>query len=106
MKMPRDIGPVHFVGIGGAGMSGKPSSTIAFEKRWNALLSRSKQDFVDAIAEQEAAVEGRYFRLVRRDEDAVEPCLLCHACGIRRFGVGSQRQGGLFRTTGCCPEPW
>ena len=22
MKMPRDIGPVHFVGIGGIGMSG------------------------------------------------------------------------------------
>ncbi len=22
MKMPRDIGPIHFVGIGGIGMSG------------------------------------------------------------------------------------
>lgn len=25
-------------------MSGKPSSTIAFEKRWNPLLSKSRED--------------------------------------------------------------
>ena len=30
-------------------MSGKPSSTIAFEKRWNALLSASKEDFISAV---------------------------------------------------------
>ena len=32
-------------------MSGKPSSTIAFEKRWNALLGKSREDFVTALAD-------------------------------------------------------
>jgi hydroxyacylglutathione hydrolase len=37
-----EIYPAHFAGSAcGAGMSGKPSSTIAFEKRWNPLLSKS-----------------------------------------------------------------
>lgn len=30
---------------------GKPSSTIAFEKRWNPLLSKSRDEFVDALAD-------------------------------------------------------
>ena len=39
-----EIFPGHFAGSAcGAGMSGKPSSTIAFEKRWNTLLSRSNR---------------------------------------------------------------
>ncbi len=41
MTLPDDIEiyPGHFSGsLCGAGMSGKPSSTIAFEKRWNAML--------------------------------------------------------------------
>ncbi len=32
-------------------MSGKPSSTIAFEKRWNPLLSAGREAFIDAICE-------------------------------------------------------
>ena len=32
-------------------MSGKPSSTIGFEKRWNPMLSRSKEAFVAALAD-------------------------------------------------------
>ena len=35
----------------GAGLSGKPSSTIAFEKRWNPLLSRSRAEFVAEIVD-------------------------------------------------------
>jgi hydroxyacylglutathione hydrolase len=35
----------------GAGMSGKPSSTIAFEKRWNPLLSKSRTEFVAALSD-------------------------------------------------------
>ena len=31
-------------------MSGKPSSTIAFERRWNPLLSCAKGEFVEALA--------------------------------------------------------
>jgi hypothetical protein len=32
-------------------MSGKPSSTIAFEKRWNPLLSKTREDFMDALSD-------------------------------------------------------
>jgi hypothetical protein len=32
-------------------MSGKPSSTIAFEKRWNPLLAKSRVEFIDALAD-------------------------------------------------------
>jgi hypothetical protein len=35
----------------GAGMSGKPSSTLSFEKRWNPLLSTSREEFVDALCD-------------------------------------------------------
>ena len=45
-----EVYPGHFSGsLCGAGMSGKPSSTIAFEKRWNPLLSQSREEFIDAI---------------------------------------------------------
>jgi len=43
--------PGHFSGsMCGAGMSGKPSSTIAFEKRNSPLLSKTREDFVDALS--------------------------------------------------------
>lgn len=54
LTLPDDLEvfPAHFAGsVCGAGMSGKPSSTIAFEKRWNPLLSRSKEEFVAALAD-------------------------------------------------------
>jgi glyoxylase-like metal-dependent hydrolase (beta-lactamase superfamily II) len=54
LTLPDDLEvfPAHFAGsMCGAGMSGKPSSTIAFEKRWNPLLSRSKDEFVAALAD-------------------------------------------------------
>jgi hydroxyacylglutathione hydrolase len=45
-----EVYPGHFSGsLCGAGMSGKPSSTIAFEKRWNPLLSKSREEFIEAI---------------------------------------------------------
>lgn len=47
-----EIYPGHFSGsLCGAGMSGKPSSTIAFEKRFNPLLSMEREAFMDALAE-------------------------------------------------------
>jgi hydroxyacylglutathione hydrolase len=47
-----EIYPAHFAGSAcGAGMSGKPSSTIAFEKRWSPLLSCSRAEFIDALAD-------------------------------------------------------
>lgn len=46
-----EVYPAHFAGSAcGAGMSGKPSSTIAFEKRWNPLLSKSRAEFVEALS--------------------------------------------------------
>jgi len=47
-----EVFPGHFAGSAcGAGLSGKPSSTIAFEKRWNALLSRSTTEFVESLVD-------------------------------------------------------
>jgi hydroxyacylglutathione hydrolase len=47
-----EIYPGHFAGSAcGAGMSGKPSSTIAFEKRWNPLLSKPREEFIDALCD-------------------------------------------------------
>jgi glyoxylase-like metal-dependent hydrolase (beta-lactamase superfamily II) len=45
-----EVYPGHFSGSAcGAGMSGKPSSTIAFEKRWNPMLSLDRDAFVEAL---------------------------------------------------------
>jgi glyoxylase-like metal-dependent hydrolase (beta-lactamase superfamily II) len=47
-----EVYPGHFAGSAcGAGMSGKPSSTIAFEKRNNPLLSKSREAFIEAISD-------------------------------------------------------
>ena len=54
MTLPGDleIYPGHFSGsVCGAGMSGKPSSTLAFEKRFNPLLSASRDEFIDTLAD-------------------------------------------------------
>jgi hydroxyacylglutathione hydrolase len=54
LTLPDDVEvyPAHFAGSAcGVGMSGKPSSTIAFEKRWNALLSTPREAFIDALTD-------------------------------------------------------
>jgi hydroxyacylglutathione hydrolase len=45
-----EIYPAHFSGSAcGKGLSGKPSSTLAFEKRFNHFLSMDEGDFVQTI---------------------------------------------------------
>jgi glyoxylase-like metal-dependent hydrolase (beta-lactamase superfamily II) len=47
-----EIFPGHFSGsLCGTGLSGKPSSTIAFEKRWNPMLALPREAFVEALAD-------------------------------------------------------
>jgi hypothetical protein len=53
-------------------MSGKPSSTIAFEKRWNPVLSLPRDAFIAALAEvppKPADME----RILRTNRGALEP---------------------------------
>ena len=54
LALPDDleIYPGHFSGsLCGAGLSGKPSSTIAFERRWNPMLSLDRESFIAALAD-------------------------------------------------------
>jgi hydroxyacylglutathione hydrolase len=50
LKDDVEVFPAHFGGSAcGVGLSGKPSSTIGFEKRWNKTLTASREDFVAEI---------------------------------------------------------
>jgi len=52
LTLPGDleIYPGHFSGsLCGVGLSGKPTSTIAFERRWNPMLSLDRDAFIDAV---------------------------------------------------------
>jgi glyoxylase-like metal-dependent hydrolase (beta-lactamase superfamily II) len=47
-----EIYPGHFAGSScGSGMSGKPSSTIGYEKRWNPMLSLERSAFIDRLSD-------------------------------------------------------
>jgi hydroxyacylglutathione hydrolase len=48
-----EIYPGHTSGSAcGAGISGKPASTLAFEQRWNPLLSMERAGFIDALTQE------------------------------------------------------
>ena len=54
LKLPNEVEiyPGHQAGSAcGAGISGKPGSTIGFEKRWNPLLALDRAAFVAALTE-------------------------------------------------------
>ena len=54
LALPDDVEvyPGHFSGsVCGTGLSGKPSSTMAFEKRWNPMLSLGREEFVEAASD-------------------------------------------------------
>lgn len=45
-----ELYPGHTSGsVCGAGISGKPGSTLGYEKRWNPLLNMEREAFVDAV---------------------------------------------------------
>lgn len=53
LTLPDDleIYPGHFAGsVCGAGLSGKPTSTLGFERRWNPMLSLDREALVEALA--------------------------------------------------------
>ena len=55
LTLPDDleIFPGHQAGsVCGAGLSGKPSSTLGFEKRWNPVLTMDKAAFVDYLTRE------------------------------------------------------
>jgi hydroxyacylglutathione hydrolase len=46
-----EVYPAHFSGSAcGAGLSGKPMTTLGFEKRWNPVLALGAGPFVDAVS--------------------------------------------------------
>lgn len=48
-----EIYPGHTSGsVCGAGMSGKPGSTVGFERRWNPMLNMTKDEFVAALTKE------------------------------------------------------
>ena len=54
LTLPGDleIYPGHFSGsLCGAGLSGKPSSTVAFERRWNPMLGLAREAFIAALVD-------------------------------------------------------
>jgi hydroxyacylglutathione hydrolase len=54
LTLPDDVEiyPGHFSGsMCGTGLSGKPSSTIAFERRWNSMLRLDRDAFIERLAD-------------------------------------------------------
>lgn len=48
-----EIYPGHQAGSAcSAGLSGKPASTLGFEKRWNPMLSMDRQIFIEALTKE------------------------------------------------------
>lgn len=55
LTLPNEVElyPGHVAGsVCGAGLSGKPASTLGFEKRWNPMLSLARDTFVEALTRE------------------------------------------------------
>ncbi len=71
-----EIYPGHQAGSAcGAGLSGKPASTIGFEKRFNPMLSMSREAFVDALTADIAPPPADMARIVEANLRGVVPDL-------------------------------
>jgi len=54
LTLPDDLElyPGHFSGsVCGVGLSGKPMSTIGFERKWNPMLAKDQHGFIEALAD-------------------------------------------------------
>jgi hydroxyacylglutathione hydrolase len=61
-----EVYPAHFAGSAcGAGMNGKPMSTIGFERRWNALLGLPQEEFVRRVTEGIPAKPAEMMEVIR-----------------------------------------
>lgn len=61
-----EIFPGHQAGSAcGAGISGKPSSTFGFEKRWNPMLAKDRDAFIAALTETIPPRPAEMERMVR-----------------------------------------
>jgi hydroxyacylglutathione hydrolase len=61
-----EIYPAHFSGSPcGAGLSGKPSSTLAFERRWNPVLALERDTFVEQVGTASLAKPGGMEEILR-----------------------------------------
>jgi hydroxyacylglutathione hydrolase len=65
-----EVYPAHFSGsVCGAGMSGKPASTLGFEKRFNRLLSLGSEDeFVQTITKEALPKPDRMMEILARNQ--------------------------------------
>ena len=68
-----EIFPAHFAGSAcGAGVSGKPSSTLAFEKRCNPWLSKSKSELVEGLIDVPPK-PARMLQILQLNQGRLEP---------------------------------
>lgn len=69
-----EIYPGHQAGSAcGVGLSGKPASTIGFEKRFNPMLSMTREAFVDALTADIPPQPGNMARVVEANLRGVAP---------------------------------
>jgi glyoxylase-like metal-dependent hydrolase (beta-lactamase superfamily II) len=66
-----EIYPAHFSGsLCGAGMSGKPMSTLAFEKRWNPTLTLDRAAFIETLRSTSPAKPAEMEAVLRTNRQA------------------------------------
>ncbi|MDF3885075.1 MBL fold metallo-hydrolase [Cupriavidus basilensis] len=80
LTLPADleIYPGHQAGSAcGAGLSGKPASTIGFEKRMNPMLSMSREAFVDSVTSDIPPQPQDMARIIDANLHGIAPEVAC-----------------------------
>jgi hydroxyacylglutathione hydrolase len=96
-----EVYPGHFGGsaCGGVNMSGKPASTIGFERRWNmALQQRDREAFVRFVIETLRPQPENYQQIKRENMRAWRPSQKMYAAP-----VSSQHSVGRYPLRGLTP---